>query len=299
MSVLVVGSSNVDYTLYVGEFPKPGETILGKRRLIAGGGKGANQAIAAHRAGAKTRFLTALGKDADGEFLRNLFKEEGLDVSILEKEESTGNALIMVNDFSENEIVVIGGANQAIKPEDIEQNIQTILGADIILLQNEIPMEAIFVIAAVAHRFQKKVIYNPAPMSDIHKALFGCLDYITPNETELDKLIPREGSLEEKAAALLQKGVKAVIVTLGKNGAYFTNGSTSFRVPAFPMQAVDTVGAGDTFNGFFAAGLDLGMGEKEALYYASMASALSVTKEGAIPSIPTQEEVILRFKAKK
>ena len=107
MSVLVIGSSNVDYTLYVKDFPKPGETILGKNRLIAGGGKGANQAIAAHKAGAKTRFLTALGNDADGAFLRNLFKEEGLDVLVMEKQESTGNALIMVNESSENQIVVV------------------------------------------------------------------------------------------------------------------------------------------------------------------------------------------------
>ena len=290
MKVIIIGSSNVDYTFYTKKLPAPGETILGKERKIAGGGKGANQAIAVHRAGAKCLFLTALGKDNDASFLKGLFEQEALPYLALEKDASTGNAAIMVDESSENSIIVVGGANQEITKEDIQAHEDDIADADFLLLQNEIPMEAILESARIAKKNGTKVIFNPAPMSEIPDELWPLLDYFTPNEIELSMVAP-EGSLEERAKTLLNKGVKNVIVTLGSKGSYYQGEEGSFMTPSFPIKPIDTVGAGDTFNGYFVASLALGYSVKDSLTRASKAAALACTKQGAIPSIPLAKEI--------
>lgn len=292
MKVLVIGSVNVDTTIYVKQFPHEGETLFGDCRHIGGGGKGANQAIALARSGTDTTFLFAIGDDQNGQFIMSELEKESMNLfPIMKKGSETGNATIMVNHDSENEIIVIKGANALIDESDIDSHINLIKEADYILLQNEISMKTNEYIIQTAHKLHKKIIYNPAPIVDISSGALSLVDYFIPNETELSGYATSGDTLEEKCHSLLNEGVKNMIVTLGTSGSFYINSNESFYTSAYKVKAVDTVAAGDTYIGYFLASIARDMSIKESMDIASQASAYAVTKKGAFPSIPHLSDI--------
>ena len=286
-NILVIGSTNMDYTVYVNRMPKDGETIDGISRFIQPGGKGSNQAIATFKAGGNTLFISSIGKDDDGKSIENLYKEIGLNYKLKESSYETGNATIIVDEKSENRIIVVKGANNDIRKEDLTKDIFE--KEDIIVLQNEIPDETNEFI--LENYFNRMIIYNPAPCRPIKDNLFKCISYLIVNETELE-YYGVGSSIEERAKYLLDKGVKNVLVTVGKDGSMlFKDNGQIIEANAFKVKSVDTVAAGDTYLGYFVSSIASGLDEKEAMRLASAASAIAVTKKGAVASIPYMEEV--------
>lgn len=292
MKVLVVGSLNMDYTLYIDRFPLPGETIVGKSRFIQPGGKGANQASAVAKSKlCETVFIGAVGNDNDGRCLLDTLNSIGVDTSNIKISSfETGNATINVDSSSENEITIIPGANNDILPTDLDESL--FKDASFVILQNEIPMQTNIKAMKLASKFGVKVIYNPAPYREIDLDILKYADYFIPNEIELRNYSGKE-DFDESVKVLLDKGVKNLIVTLGTKGSYFASRDASFKVNAYKVKAVDTVAAGDTYVGYFAASLASGKNEKDAMDIASKASSITVTRKGSIVSIPFGEEIPL------
>lgn len=290
MKVLVVGSLNMDYTLYIDKFPKEGETIYGKSRFIQPGGKGANQAAAIAKSGyCECVFKGALGNDDDGKVLINALNEIGVDVSHIKKsKKETGNATIIVDSSSENKIVIFSGANNDLLKEDIDEHLFDHI--DFVVLQNEIPQETNEKVMELAYQRGVKVIYNPAPYRPINLSVLKYVDYFIPNEVELLSYSQKE-DIEESVRFMLENGVKNLIVTLGTKGSLFANKTQTFKVSAFKVHAVDTVAAGDTFVGYFTSAIASGKSEEEAMIIASKASSITVTRKGSIVSIPFGDEV--------
>lgn len=290
--ILVIGSINVDYTLYLPHFPLEGETLQGYERKRAVGGKGANQAVAAKRAGADVAFLCAIGPDDDGDYLFSALQKEGLSNSgqVLQETE-TGNATIFVDGRGQNEIVIIAGANGKLDSAILEQKIEFIESSDLFVLQNEIPEKSNEIVIEQAYQRGKIVLYNPAPFRPIPESLYPKITYLTPNETELFHLT---GTKDERKGAevLLNKGVASVLVTLGSRGSYYRDRKGEFFCPATPVTVIDSVGAGDTFMGYFSAMIAEGEDVSSAMRIASKAASISVTRKGALPSIPYREEVL-------
>lgn len=286
-NVLVVGSANMDYTVYLNKAPEAGETVSGITRKTAPGGKGANQAIACLRAGAPTSFLTSLGGDADGKALEGLFSSLGLHTIIKRSKKETGNATIIVESSGENRIIVIPGANGDLVAKDIKE--EALEGVNILVLQNEIPQETNDFILK-KYGSTREVVYNPAPARAISDESLKAISYFIVNETELS-YYGHGDTVEEKAKSLLEKGVKNVLVTLGIKGSRLYSQEGLVETDCCHVKAVDTVGAGDTYLGYFVYGLASNMDKKEAMALASRASAIAVTRLGAIPAIPTKEEV--------
>ncbi len=293
MKVVVIGSVNMDYTFYVEEFPKMGETISSSWHITQGGGKGANQAVALARAGADVSFICALGNDGDGKEMEEILSKNNMNLIIKSSSLSTGKAMIVVDKKAENEIIIYPGANYDLDKEYIDSVKSVIQDASYLILQNEIKVEVNAYLIELASSLGVKVIYNPAPYRELDSSLFSKIDYITPNETELHKMtsVLKEGTVEERAAYLRTLGVKNVIVTLGTKGSYYLTEEESGYIPCFKVEAVDTVAAGDTFNGYLVSGLARGKSLKDALLLASKASSITVTRKGAIPSIPYLNEV--------
>ena len=291
--VLVIGSSNVDYMIRCKAFPKRGETVVGNSFMQNLGGKGLNQAVAASLTGADVTFLTALGNDSGKDFILNGLKPYNLKVVPIKKRTSTGSAMILVEDkTSENEIVINGGANLLLNNKNIDSNINLIKECDYILLQLEIDINTIEYIIKKAKEFNKIVILNTAPYKKLNDYIITNADYLTPNQVELKALAGNQfDNLEDNIDYLLNKGVKNLIITLGKEGSLFVNKNTRLIIPAYKVKAIDSTGAGDCYNGFFVGALAIGYDLKNALDIASKASALSVTKEGTITSYPTMEEI--------
>ena len=285
--ILIIGSTNMDYTVYVGEMPSDGETVEGISRFIQPGGKGSNQAIAAFRAGGDATFYSAIGKDQDGDAISSLYQRIGMKNFLKISENGTGNATIVVDRNSENRIIVIPGANGDIFPKDIPADLLN--KADILLLQNEIPSETNEYLLKNYAKWE--IVYNPAPTRPLKDSLFKCVSYFIVNETELAYYGEGE-SVEERALSLLKKGCKNVLVTLGKTGSvlYKSNGEI-LEASAFKVASIDTVAAGDTYLGYFVSSLAAGKEEKEAMRIASAASAIAVTRKGAVASIPSVCEV--------
>lgn len=290
--ILVIGSINADYTLYLPHFPLEGETLQGYERKRAVGGKGANQAVAAKRAGADVAFLCAIGPDDDGDYLFSALQKEGLSNSgqVLQETE-TGNATIFVDGRGQNEIVIIAGANGKLDSEILEQKKELIESSDLFVLQNEIPEKSNEIVIEQAYQRGKIVLYNPAPFRPIPESLYPKITYLTPNETELFRLT-RTKDEREGAEVLLNKGVASVLVTLGSRGSYYRDRKGEFFCPATLVTVVDSVGAGDTFMGYFAAMIAEGKDVPSAMRIASKAASISVTRKGALPSIPYREEVL-------
>lgn len=295
--ILVIGSSNVDLTARMKTLPRPGETIGGAELIQANGGKGANQAVTAGRLGADITFLTCVGDDDHGRMLERTYAEDGIDTSAMKfvKDAPTGVALIYVDAEGENCIAVAPGANNELLPEDIVKAEELFEKADYLLIQLEIPMETVETAVSMAKEKGVKVILNPAPMHALDDKVLDGLYLITPNETEAEKLtgihIENESDALEAARMLFYKGIRNVIITLGSAGSLICTQGSSTMVPTRKVKAVDTVGAGDVYNGALVTALAEGKSLEEAAKFATAAAAISVTRAGAQTSIPFKNEL--------
>ncbi len=274
-------------------FPLPGETVAGNDFLIAGGGKGANQAVAAARLGADVTFVARLGSDVFGtQALRN-FKKDGICTDYITRDEQTasGVALIFVDANGENVIAVAAGANNQLRPEHIQSARCAIEEADVLVMQLEIPLDTATATAEVARNAGTKVILNPAPAMHLPKTLLANVDVLTPNETEAAFLTGKDLQPEQAARRLLDMGITTVVMTLGAKGALVVLRGNSCHVPSPQVKALDTTAAGDAFNGALAVGLAEGRDIIDATRFAVKTAAISVTRAGAQPSLPYRREV--------
>ncbi len=296
-SIIVVGSCNTDMVIKSDRLPIPGETIIGGSFFMNPGGKGANQAVAAARLGGKVTFVSKTGNDVFGKQSVVLYNHENINTEFIFSDSKlpSGVALINVDAYGENSIVVASGANANLKPADIEIASKAIEEGDIILMQLEIPIETVEYTAKKAFEKGKKVILNPAPAQALSDTLLKQIDIIIPNRNEAEilsgiKVVEME-SAQEAAKVIAQKGVNTVIITLGNKGALiFDQGEFNF-VPALVVEPVDTTAAGDTFCGAFSVGLAEGKSLIEAVQFAVKASAISVTRMGAQSSSPYRTEL--------
>jgi len=297
MKLVVVGSSNMDLVISLPRIPAIGETVLGGKSSMVFGGKGANQAVASIRSGGDIAFITKVGNDLFGENMKNHFKREGFrtDLILTDANEPTGIAQIFVSEKGENSIAVAPGANMKLMPKDIEPFTDLIKNSKVVLLQLETPLETVEYIADIAYRNKVKLILNPAPAQKLSENLLKKVWLITPNETEASLLTGIEvkdtSSAEKAAEHLLTMGIKNVIITLGENGSLLCNEKGSEQFKAFKAKAVDTTAAGDVFNGTLAVAITNEESLQEAINFAAAAAAISVTREGAQPSIPTRTEI--------
>lgn len=294
--ILVIGSSNTDMTIKSDNLPLPGQTILGGRFIMGPGGKGANQAVAAKRLGGNVEFICKVGHDIFGKNAADGYKKEGIDIShILYSTEPSGVALILVDKTGENVISVAPGANGDLSVEDIESIANVIKEADYLILQLEIPTDAVIRAAKIAHEAGVYVILNPAPACKLPNELFQYISLITPNQTETElmtgvKLI-NEQSFITAVENFNRMGVKDVIITLGSKGSLVCYDGKNEFVPAIKVDAVDATAAGDTFCGAVCVALSQGKNLKEAAVFATKAASLTVQKMGAQDSIPSITDI--------
>ncbi len=294
--ILVIGSANIDITATVDHFPCVGETILGNTLSYAYGGKGANQAVACGKLGGDVTFLASLGNDNYGIEIVEYLNKHNIDTSHIKfsKDRPTGTALINIDSNGDNQIIVIQGANLDCDKEYIESKEFLFKEAEYILLQLEIPLDAVEKAIELAAKYDKQVILNPAPANvNINKNLYKHITYMTPNEKE--SMLMSESENEnalDNAKKLKEMGIKNVIVTLGSRGSMlYKDENNIINIKANKVKAIDTVAAGDCYNGAFVTALSKGMSEEEAMKYASLASAIAVTRKGAQESIPNEEEL--------
>ena len=291
--IVVVGSINLDLVAVAERIPAVGETVTGKDFQIHPGGKGANQAVAVARLGYPVRMIGRLGSDVFGRQLRENLESAGVDIEgVAASEGASGVALIVVSAKGENSIVVAPGANARVTSADIDENLHIIREAGIVLAQLEIPLETIEHLASVCNRENVPLILDPAPARELPEKLFAQITWFTPNESEAEFYSAKKMAPAETASSLIKKGCRGVILKMGSNGVYLVppneNGES---VPAFIVRAVDTTAAGDAFNGAFAVGLMQGKSPHESAIFASAVAAISVTRVGAQPSMPTMAEV--------
>jgi ribokinase len=295
--IVVVGSSNTDMIAKIERIPKPGETVIGGKFSTAAGGKGANQAVAAARAGGDVTFIARVGEDMFGEQAVQGFVEDNIDVShvLKDTEAPSGVALIFVDEKGENSIAVASGANANLTPADIQAASDAITSADVLVMQLEIPLETVEAAAVIASEHDVRVILNPAPAQPLSDELLRHISVLTPNEGEAELLtgvkVESEKDAEAAANTLLAKGVKNVLITMGARGVFAVDSDCGELVPGFEVKAVDTTAAGDVFNGAFAVAIAEGKPLKEAVAFANAAGALSVTKLGAQPSAPNRGQI--------
>ncbi len=291
-SILVVGSSNTDMVIRVAELPKPGETVSGHDFQIFGGGKGANQAIAAQRAGGKVTFVAAVGDDEFGKTAIDTLSSEGIETTGIEvdSEVPSGVALVFVSGNGENCIGVAPGANARLTPEVLIRQQYAFDNADLLLVQLETPIASVAAAISMAASRDIPVILNPAPAQPRSDELLHGIFCLTPNESEAEALtgisVFDETSAVAAADVLLRRGVQNVVVTLGANGALLRNADGTHHQTAEAVNVVDTTGAGDTFNGVLAAMIVKGHSLQEAIETAVSAASLSVQSAGAVASIP-------------
>jgi ribokinase len=293
MSIIVLGSINIDLAAKTPRLPQPGETIIGSNFFTAGGGKGANQAVAASRLGTSTHLIGRVGNDKFAEELLTSLQSYGLNTEnvLIDKSTHSGVAIIAVDDSGQNNIIVIPGANNNVGDADIERLKKVLSEATSLLLQLEIPLEIVLKAAKAARQAGVRVILDPAPAAgDLPIDLYPLIDIITPNEVEAGQLVGfrvHDTETAIRAAKQLQeRGVENVIVKLGDRGAVAVTADESFFVPAFAVRAIDTVAAGDAFNGGLAAALDGGRSLSEAVVWGCAAGALCATKVGAQVAMP-------------
>ncbi len=291
--IVVVGSSNTDMIVPADRLPAPGETVLGGDLVMAPGGKGANQAVAAARVGGNVTFVARIGQDIFGHAALENLKREGLDTRYVTQDLAapSGVALIVVGPNGQNLIAVAPGANSRLTPTDVQAASSVFRQARAVLLQLETPLEAVEAAARIGRAEGATIILNPAPAQRLPESLLRLVNILTPNETEAMQLTGAN-SPETAALALLRAGVQTVLVTLGEDGVLVAK-SVEFiqHMPAFSVHAVDTTAAGDAFNGGLAAALARGDDLDAAIRYAQAVAALSVTRMGAQPSLPTAAEV--------
>ena len=294
--VLVIGSSNTDMVIRVPQLPSPGETVLGAEFQSFAGGKGANQAVAAARAGAPVEFFGAVGDDDLGSAARAVLDSEGIGTENLDTIVGTasGVALIFVSEAGENSIGVASGANACVSVEYVDRRESAIASAGIVLMQLETPMETISAAARTARKANVRTILNPAPAADLDDELLANLYCVTPNAVEASALtgieVRDKDSAKAAAGALIERGADTAVITLGADGALVMDGSGATHVAAPSVPVVDTTGAGDTFNGVLAAVLNSGADLTAAVRVAVDAASISVQRAGAIPGIPRRDE---------
>ncbi|MGL5969696.1 MAG: ribokinase [Kluyvera sp.] len=295
--LVVLGSINADHILNLESFPTPGETVTGSHYQVAFGGKGANQAVAAGRSGADIAFIACTGDDDIGERIRKQLQVDRIDVAPVSavSGESTGVALIFVNGEGENVIGIHAGANAALSCALVDAQRERIANADALLMQLESPLDSVQLAAQIAHEHQTTVVLNPAPARALPDTLLSLVDIITPNETEAEKLtgvrVENDDDAAKAAQILHAKGIDTVIITLGSRGVWASVKGEGHRVLGFKVQAIDTIAAGDTFNGALMTALLEKTPLAEALRFAHAAAAIAVTRKGAQPSVPWREEI--------
>ena len=296
-SIVVAGSLNTDMILNVSRMPRPGETVLGGSFAMVGGGKGANQAIAAARTGGNVSFVGRVGEDGFGQQSLCAFKDAGIGVDhvAIDASIASGVALIFVGPDGENSIGVAEGANGRVSVEQIQEAAPLIQSAHILLVQLEIPLDSVRLAVSLAAEHGVRVILNPAPAASLDEDLLHRVSILTPNELEAETLtemaVRDPDSAARAAKKLLSRGVETVLLTLGAAGVLLSDGRVEEFFPGHQVSAVDTTGAGDVFNGALATSLSLGDEMPVAVRFANAAAAMSVTKPGAQSSIPIRSEV--------
>ena len=298
MNIVVVGSLNMDLVVRMPQIPRPGETLLGGVFKTFPGGKGANQAVAAARLGGQVTMIGCVGNDAFGREMQDTLAREGIDTThvLIHPEAATGVALIQVDAQGQNSIAVASGANFCLTGAEVEKALQSIDEFDALVMPLETPLETIYAAAKIAAQRGAKVILNPAPAQVLEKDLLELVDVLLPNEYEIALMtgVPLQTPADTRRAAekLLDLGVKNLLVTLGSHGsALFSPSAPETLIPAWLVRAVDTTAAGDCFVGALAVALCEGRSLQDAAKFASAAAALSVTREGAQPSLPRRSEV--------
>jgi len=296
--VTVIGSFMMDLMSRTPHLPVPGETVMGGPFKMGPGGKGSNQAVAAARLGANVSMIVSLGDDYFGDVAYRNLVEEGVRADHVKRVvgAATGAALIMVDESTgENMIVVAPGSNSQLKPADVEKARERIVASDCVLLQLEIPIETVERAIDTAHSGNVKVILNPAPGRPLPDSMLSKVDVLTPNETEAaaitNQSVKDMETAEKAGQALLRRGCKNVVVTLGSAGALCISDEGSYHVPAFKVKAVDTTGAGDAFNAALAVALAEGLSPIDAVRFANAAGAICVTRLGTSPAMPSRVEV--------
>ena len=284
--IAVVGSANIDLTTFTNQFPKPGETIFGQKFDLGFGGKGANQAVAARLCGAEVFMVARVGSDLFGPATIENFRKQGIDPTHVKQVEglSSGVAPIFVEPNGQNRILVVKGANDALKPADVDAAAETLKSADCIVLQFEIPVATVYYTIEFARKHGIRCILNPAPAQPVDLGALKDLDYFVPNETEAETITgsPVKNVEDAKKCAenLVAGGIRRVIITLGANGSLLSSRDGSEHVPPFVVNAIDSTGAGDAFIGSFAVFLGEGVPEKEAVHRANLYAGLSTTGVG-------------------
>lgn len=291
--ITVIGSINMDLVVQMDVFPKKGETVLGSLFTTIPGGKGANQAVAAARLGSQIKMLGAVGTDSFGTELRANLNEENIDTSlVINTNGATGIANILLHE-SDNRIVVVPGANSKVTPEEIASAKTVIENSQLVVMQLEIPVETIEYSLKLCKELQVPVLFNPAPAANFDIEWMPYIKYLTPNETECALLFG------DDVEAALEKYPNQLIVTLGEDGARYFDGTKHVQIKGYKTTAVDTTGAGDTFNGAFAHAITNGQSIEEAVFFANIAASLSVEKFGAQGGMPKLEQVIARKEGAK
>jgi ribokinase len=296
--ILIIGSTNMDMVVKTKHIPAPGETVLAGSFFMNPGGKGANQAVAAARLGGNTGFISKVGTDVFGKKSSQLFGEEGINTRYLFSDEElpSGVALITVDQNGENSIVVAPGANGNLYPKHLEEALDEIAGASIILMQLEIPMETVEFVAKYAASKNVTVILDPAPANELSAELLSHISIITPNQPEAEMLcgiiVHDIESAKEAALAIYARGVKQVIITMGPLGAVICSEGKMDVVATPKVKALDTTAAGDVFNGGLAVALSEGKTLVDAVEFGCLAAAVSVTRLGAQSSIPYRKEIL-------
>jgi len=291
--IAVVGSNNTDLVLEVGHFTRVGETQKSLSFSRYPGGKGANQAVTCKRLGAETLFLSCVGSDGNGSFIEQLLNNEELSEYLLKCEEPNGLAVIEVCSSSgQNRIITYAGANAFLDRAAVDSVIERMLEADILILQNEVPLETTRYCARCFHDRGRYVVLDPAPAEGIDESIAPFVDLVTPNESEARTICGSSDSPRNLTKRLIKMGFGRVVLKLGDKGSYYSGPDGELSLPAFAVNTVDTTAAGDVFTGALATALDRGKNMNYAMRFATAAAALSVMREGAQPSIPHLQEVM-------
>ncbi|HLJ67406.1 MAG TPA: ribokinase [Chloroflexota bacterium] len=294
--ITVVGSANMDLIARVSRLPEPGETVLGTEFRRVPGGKGANQAVAAARAGSEVRFVGRVGNDMYGTALVENLEDTGVDVRHVQSDDATptGTALIAVDELGQNTIIVLGGANAALSPNDVDAAAPSVTESALLVLQLEIPLATVARAADVAAGAGARIVLNASPPRPLESSLLRQVDVLVVNEVEVGRLSGMGAPVDPETAArlLLDRGPKAVVVTLGSDGAVVVTRQTETSIPAVPVEVIDSTGAGDAFAGNLAHALESGDDLVKATRFACAAASLSVGHMGAQPSMPSRAQTL-------